>query len=162
MLDGVTQRKPEGMAFETWVEHQIRTADERGAFADLPGAGKPLPKRDGPEDSYAWALAWARRQEPDASFLPPSLALGRERDDLAARLATLTSEERVRAAVREFNDRVAAAWRQPLDGPPLVVRMHDEEERVVEWHATRPPPAPEEPEPPAAPRPGRRWWRRRS
>ena len=159
MLDGVTERKPEGMAFETWVEHQIRTAAERGDFADLPGAGKPLPKRDGPEDTYAWALAWARRQEPDASFLPPSLALGRERDDLPARLATLTSEERVRAAVREFNDRVAAAWRQPLDGPPLVVRMHDEEERVAEWWAHRPPPAeapPPVPEPPVR----RAWWRR--
>ncbi|SSC23713.1 DnaJ homologue, subfamily C, member 28, partial [Klenkia terrae] len=157
----VTERKPDGMSVETWVEHQIRTAAERGAFADLPGSGKPLPKRDGPEDAYAWALAWARRQVPDASFLPPSLALGRERDDLPGRLAALTSEERVRAAVREFNDRVAAAWRTPLDGPPLVVRMHDEEERVAEWWASRPPapdpePAPE-PEPPAA----RRWWRRR-
>lgn len=156
----MTQRKPEGVPFETWVEHQIRTADERGDFADLPGAGKPLPKRDGPEDTYAWALAWARRQEPDASFLPPSLALGRERDDLPGRLAGLTSEERVRAAVREFNGRVAAAWRQPLDGPPLVVRMHDEEERVAEWRAQRPTPV--EPAPaavhPAARR--RRWWRR--
>ncbi|MEI4271719.1 DUF1992 domain-containing protein [Klenkia sp. LSe6-5] len=157
----MTQRKPEGMAFETWVEHQIRTADERGDFADLPGAGKPLPRRDGPEDTYAWAMAWARRQEPDASFLPPSLALGRERDDLPGRLAGLTSEDRVRAAVREFNARVAAAWRQPLDGPPLVVRMHDEEERVAEWRAHRPPPA--EPEQVDAQQPPRRggWWRRR-
>jgi hypothetical protein len=159
MLDGVTERKPEGMAFETWVEHQIRTAAERGDFADLPGAGKPLPKRDGPEDTYAWALAWARRQEPDASFLPPSLALGRERDDLPRRLAGLTSEERVRAAVREFNDRVAAAWRQPLDGPPLVVRMHDEEERVAEWWAHRPPPA-AAPPPVSEPPVRRAWWRR--
>jgi len=156
----VTQRKPEGMAFETWVEHQIRTADERGDFADLPGAGKPLPRRDGPEDTYAWALAWARRQEPDASFLPPSLALGRERDDLPGRLAGLTSEERVRAAVREFNDRVAAAWRQPLDGPPLVVRMHDEEERVAEWRANRPAPVETVPEPVPAPSRRPRWWRR--
>jgi hypothetical protein len=156
----VTERKPDGMDVETWVEHQIRTAAERGAFADLPGAGKPLPKRDGPEDTYSWALAWARRQEPEASFLPPSLALGRERDDLPGRLAALTSEERVRAAVREFNDRVAAAWRQPLAGPPLVVRMHDEDERVAEWWAHRPPVA-VEPLPDPAPPVRRSWWRRR-
>ncbi len=154
----MTERKPEGMSFETWVDHQIRTADERGAFADLPGAGKPLPKDDGPQDSYAWALAWARRQEPGAAFLPPSLALGRERDDLPGRLAALTGEDRVRAAVREFNDRVAASWRTPLDGPPVVVRMHDEEALVAAWRASRP--APEPAPPPAAEPARRRWWRR--
>ncbi|GHE09754.1 DnaJ family domain-containing protein [Klenkia taihuensis] len=154
----MTQRKPEGMSFETWVDHQIRTADERGAFADLPGAGKPLPKDDGPQDSYAWALAWARRQEPGAAFLPPSLALGRERDDLPDRLAALHREDRVRAAVREFNDRVAASWRTPLDGPPVVVRQHDEEALVAAWLASRP--APEPAAPPAAAPARRRRWRR--
>ncbi|KQS66913.1 DUF1992 domain-containing protein [Modestobacter sp. Leaf380] len=156
----MTQRKPEGMPFETWVEHQIRTAAERGDLTDLPLSGKPLPRRDGPEDSYAWALSWARRQEPDANFLPPSLALRREYDDLPARLLELTSEERVRAAIGEFNDRVAAAWRQPLDGPPIVVPMREEEPAVEAWRASRPP----EPEPVPAPvDPPRRVsrWRRR-
>ena len=156
----MTQRKPEGVSFETWVEHQIRTADERGEFADLPGAGKPLPKRDGPEDSYSWALSWARRQEPDATFLPPSLALRREYDDLPARLATLREESQVRAAIAEFNGRVAAAWRQPLDGPPVVVPMREEEAAVEVWRASRPPePEPEEPAPEPVVR--TRWWRRR-
>jgi len=154
----VTERKPEGMSFETWVDHQIRTADERGAFTDLPGSGKPLPKADGPQDSYTWALAWARRQEPDAAFLPPSLALGRERDDLPDRLAALSREDRVRAAVREFNDRVAASWRTPLDGPPVVVRKHDEDALVAAWRASRP--APEPAPPPVAEPARRRWWRR--
>lgn len=157
----VTRRKPDGMPVETWVEHQIRTAAERGDLTDLPLSGKPLPRRDGPEDSYAWALQWARRQEPDALFLPPSLALRREYDDLPGRLAGLTTEERVRAAVGEFNDRVAAAWRQPLDGPPVVVPMREVEAAVEVWRAGRPP----EPEPDTAPVPeapnGRaRWWRR--
>lgn len=163
-LGRVTQRKPEGMPFETWVEHQIRTAAERGDLSGISGSGKPLPRREGPEDSYAWALAWARRQEPDARFLPPSLALRREYEDLTTRLAALTTEVRVRAAVREFNDRVAAAWRFPLHGPPIVVPMRDEEEAVAVWWAGRPPDL--EPEPaldPTAARPPRsaRWWRRR-
>ncbi len=41
----MTQRKPEGMPFETWVEHQIRTAAERGDLDDLPLSGRPLPQR---------------------------------------------------------------------------------------------------------------------
>ena len=168
----MTQRKPEGMPFETWVEHQIRTAAERGDLSGLAGAGKPLPRREGPEDSYAWALQWARRQEPDALFLPPSLALRREYDDLPGRLAELPTEERVRAAVGEFNDRVAASWRFPLDGPPVVVPMRDADDAVVAWRAARAaraaqaaqaaqeeaaaPPVPDVP----AGRARRRWWRR--
>ncbi len=148
----MTQRKPEGMPFETWVEHQIRTAAERGELSGLPGSGRPLPRRDGPEDSYAWALQWARRQEPDASFLPPSLALRREYDDLPDRLAGLTSEARVRAAVTEFNDRVAASWRFPLDGPPVVVPMRDVDALVTAWLAARPADPLPEPPVPVAPR----------
>jgi hypothetical protein len=43
----MTERKPTGMPVETWVERQIRAAQERGDFDDLPGAGKPLPSRPG-------------------------------------------------------------------------------------------------------------------
>ncbi|MBL8926482.1 MAG: DUF1992 domain-containing protein, partial [Pseudonocardia sp.] len=35
---------------ETFVERQIRLAQERGEFDDLPGNGKPLPGLDGPDD----------------------------------------------------------------------------------------------------------------
>jgi len=31
----VTDRKPPGMSFETWVDNQIRTAQEAGAFENL-------------------------------------------------------------------------------------------------------------------------------
>src|SRR5215468_8961850 len=38
----MTERKPSGMSWETWIEAQIRVAREEGAFDNLPGAGKPL------------------------------------------------------------------------------------------------------------------------
>ena len=41
---GMSERKPRGVSFESWVERQVREARERGAFDDLPGAGKPLPQ----------------------------------------------------------------------------------------------------------------------
>jgi hypothetical protein len=39
----MTERKPAGMSFETWVDNQISRSIARGDFEDLPGAGKPIP-----------------------------------------------------------------------------------------------------------------------
>jgi DnaJ homologue, subfamily C, member 28, conserved domain len=50
----VTERKPAGVRFETWVERQIRDAQERGEFENLPGAGKPLPGLTGHYDDQWW------------------------------------------------------------------------------------------------------------
>ncbi|MGV9308285.1 DnaJ family domain-containing protein [Nonomuraea sp. NPDC003727] len=50
--------------FETLIDRQIREAQERGEFDDLPGAGKPLPNRDELNDELWWVkrkLAGARR-----------------------------------------------------------------------------------------------------
>jgi len=44
------------MSFETWVDSQIARAREEGAFDDLDGAGKPLPRRTREMTSYDWAL----------------------------------------------------------------------------------------------------------
>lgn len=159
----MTERKPPGMAFETWIDHQITQAQQRGAFDGLEGAGRPLPRRDKEQTSYEWALEWARRQQADPrDLLPPGMALRREREDLALRVPRLPSEAAVRATVAEFNARVEQHWRRPADGPDAVPGLADEDALVRLWHATRPPPA--EPEPVAAPpsAPARvRWWRRR-
>ena len=160
----MTERKPPGMAFETWIDHQITQAQERGAFEGLAGAGRPLPPRVKEQTSYEWALEWARRQQADPKdLLPPGMALRREREDLALRVPTLPSEAAVRATVAEFNARVEQHWRRPADGPDAVPGLADEDALVRLWHATRPPSsASEEPvvAPPSAP-PRARWWRRR-
>ena len=42
----MTERKPPGMSFTSWIDQQINEATERGLFDNLPGAGKPLPDRE--------------------------------------------------------------------------------------------------------------------
>lgn len=158
----MSERKPHGMSFETWIDHQITQAQERGAFDGLEGAGRPLPQRVKEQTSYEWALEWARRQQADPKdLLPPGMALRREREDLALRVPQLPSEAAVRATVADFNARVEAHWRRPQDGPDAVPGLADEEALVRLWQATRPPPAPVEPV--AAPEGTRRrrWWHRR-
>jgi hypothetical protein len=153
------RRKPPGVPFETWVDSQIRRAQEEGAFENLEGAGRPLPRRHKEQSSYEWALEWARRENVDPiDMLPPGLALRREKQDLPGVLARMASESAVRARVEDLNARVEAYWRRPAHGPQVPVGQVDVEEAVAQWRAQRPPPPPL-PEPVATPvRPP--WWRR--
>ena len=66
----MTERKPPGMTFETWIDHQITQAQERGAFEGLEGVGRPLPQRVREQTSYEWALEWARRRHGAITALP--------------------------------------------------------------------------------------------
>ena len=65
--------------FESLVERQIRLAQERGEFDDLPGKGKPLPGLDGPDDENWWLKGYLRREGLTAELLLPTpLQLRRE------------------------------------------------------------------------------------
>lgn len=152
----MTERKPPGMSFETWIDRQISRAEENGAFADLPGAGRPLTRMDRPETSYEWALRWASRENGGlAGMLPPGLALRKEKEELPARVVSAPSETAVRAMVEDFNDRVQEFWRRPQEGPPVAVGQVDVDQLVALWRASRPAASPPQPPPPAVRR--RRW-----
>ena len=158
----MTERKPPGMSFETWVDRQIAAARERGAFEGLDGAGEPLAGLDRDQTSYDWALKWARRENGDVTgMLPPGLALRRERDLMPDVVPSLASEAAVRALAEDYNDRVRAFWRRPQEGPPVVPGLADADALVRLWHATRSPaPSPAIPAP-EPPRKRARWFRRR-
>ena len=159
----MTERKPPGMSFETWVDGQISRSIARGDFEHLRGAGKPLPGLEREETAYDWAVTKARREGVDtAAMLPPGLALRRERDELPARAARLTSEAEVRAMAEDFNARVAAFWRRPQESRwSPVPGLADVEALVAGWRRARPAEPP--PPPPARVPPHRRfpWPRRR-
>lgn len=159
----MTERKPRGVSFESWVERQLREARERGSFDDLPGAGKPLPREA--SDELAWVREKARREDlPVSALLPPALAVAKEVEDLPARLARERSEERVRRLVVELNGRIDAARRAPQVGPAVRTGLLDVEVVVQQWRESRPAPpvvAPAQPAgAPTSARSGRRWWRR--
>jgi hypothetical protein len=163
----MTERKPAGMPFESWVDRQISQAMKEGKFDDLPGLGKPIPDLLKPETELDYVAKIARREGLEGSlFLPPALALAKEREDLPERLAREWDEARVRALVEDLNARIRRERVKPQEGPPFRVRDVDVEQAVAQWRAARPAPVQPgpEPEPEPEPRPtGRRsWWRRRA
>lgn len=130
--ENMTDRKPRGMSAEDWVERQIRMAQERGEMDNLPGAGKPLPKRPG--GALEWVAQKLREENHDTSvLLPPSLALPKEVAALPARLAKVRKEQEVRDIVADLNKRIMDVHRRPQVGPPLRLGPLDVDEVIREW-----------------------------
>jgi len=131
----VTERKPPGVTFSSWIDQQISEATSRGVFDNLPGLGKPLPPQaTNPE---AWAYEYALREGvPAEDLLPTPLKLRRESAKLAEAVGEMQSERQVRDAVAELNERIMK-WRRLPIGPPIFVRLVDEEAMVELWRIGR-------------------------
>jgi hypothetical protein len=159
----MTERKPPGMSFTSWIDQQIQEAAERGAFDDLPGTGKPIPAGDPSDDGQAWLRDYLRREGvATEEMLPEPLKLRKAAERLARDVPGLDSEQAVIDAVAGLNKRIMAWRRLPL-GPPIFVALVDEDAMLGRWRAAqadRPVPAAAADGPPAGPAPARRrWWR---
>jgi len=89
---------------EVVAERKIREALERGEFANLPGAGKPLRLEDDsmiPED-----LRVAYKILRNAGCIPPELEVRKEILTLRDLLRTIEDEEARRDTIRELNYRL--------------------------------------------------------
>lgn len=159
----MTERKPPDISFTSWVDQQINQAAERGAFDNLPGAGKPLPNR-GEADGQAWLREYLRREGVSAEeLLPTPLKLRKEIERLAGTVQDLRSEQEVRDIVAGLNRRIMD-WRRIPVGPPVFLRLVDAEMMVSKWRDAQPVmPSPSSPAPAGrearsrpSPRP-RRW-----
>jgi hypothetical protein len=128
-------RKPADVSFESWIDAQIRAAEERGEFADLPGKGKPLTHLDDAEDPLWWAKQLLRRE--GLSLLPPALEIQRQVERFREGLARLPSEGKVREAVAALNAEIRKLNRLATSGPPTQQALLDAEDLVARWRELR-------------------------
>jgi hypothetical protein len=163
----MTERKPPEISFTSWIDQQINEAAERGAFDNLPGAGKPLPK--GETGGDAWLRNYLAREGVAAEeLLPTPLRLRKERERLAETVSELRTEAEVREVVRDLNRRIME-WRRIPTGPSIFLSLVGEEAMVSRWRQAQSAPAATPATPPAtlarprASEPERsrpRWWLR--
>ncbi|GGM23436.1 hypothetical protein GCM10011608_05220 [Micromonospora sonchi] len=124
-------------SWEASVEAQIRSAQQRGEFDNLPGAGKPIPGRGLPYDESWWIKSFLEREQvPDDLLLPTPLLLRRRIERLPAEVRELPTEQAVRACVAELNAQVLAWLRNP-SGPRVAVRPVNADTVVARWRADR-------------------------
>jgi Domain of unknown function (DUF1992) len=133
----MTERKPPGTSFTSWIDQQIGEAQERGEFDNLPGAGKPLPRRSGADDGLTWVRELLRREGlPTDELLPTPLKLRKQSERLAESVQDLSSEQEVRDVVAELNRQIVE-WRRIPHGPPIFVRLIDADAMVSRWRDRR-------------------------
>ena len=131
----MTERKPPGTSWETWIEAQIRVAREQGAFDNLPGAGKPLPYLGQEYDPDWWLKQLVQREQ--ISILPPSLELLRKVDKELAAIDKLHDEATVRRRVSALNIEIARVNATVLEGPPTRLGPLDVDQVVARWRQIR-------------------------
>jgi hypothetical protein len=131
----MTQRKPPGTSWESWIESQIRVAQEQGAFDNLPGAGKPLPNMDQEYDPMWWVKQLAEREQ--LSLLPASLELLRKVERELATIEKLPDETTVRRRIAALNVEIARLNATAVEGPPTRLGKLDVDQVVARWRRTR-------------------------
>jgi Domain of unknown function (DUF1992) len=131
----MTKRKPPGTSVETWIDAQIRVATEKGAFDNLPGAGKPLPNLDQPYDPLWWVKQLLQREQ--ISVLPPALELLRKVEKELATIEKVDDEATVRSRIDALNVEIAKVNATVLEGPPTRLGTLDVDEVVARWRQNR-------------------------
>ena len=131
----MTERKPRGLSFESWVDKLIRDGIERGEFDDLPGKGKPIPDLDRPRDELWWVRQKLKRE--DIQLLPPTLQIRKDLDEALEKIAATDDESKVRAIIAEINEQIRYVNSHVVHGPPTTLMPLDVERTVERWRERR-------------------------
>ncbi|MBR7828188.1 DUF1992 domain-containing protein [Actinospica sp. MGRD01-02] len=124
--------------FESALDRQIRAAEERGEFDDLPGKGKPLPSESVPYRPDWWVNQVVQRENAGSFAIPPVLALRKIADELRAGATAFSSEHEVREAVDDYNERADAVRSLPQEGRRAIILPRLKPDEIVEtWRARR-------------------------
>ena len=158
----MTERKPPGVSWQTWIDRQIEQAQARGDFDGLAGTGRPLPGVDRPHDELWWVRDKLKREK--VEHLPPTLAILRDRDEAVRRALAAPTDHDARVILDEMNERIRYENAHVVIGPPSTAVPVDVDAVV----ARRPPPPADEatPSPESEQVPPRRrlrvrpFWRR--
>ena len=94
---GSYQHRSTVYALEGQVAAKVAEAEANGEFDNLPGAGKPLPREDDPEN------ALLRRVMQENNAVPPFIALGRELEKLREELRATTDQVARKDIMKEMS-----------------------------------------------------------
>ena len=131
----MTERKPPGKKWETWIEAQIQQAQAEGEFERLEGKGKPIPGLDAPYDPLWWVKKLLEREK--LSVLPLALEVRARVDRALEEMWKLGTAAQVRERVAALNAEIARANRTTAEGPPTTLSLLDVDAVLARWRSGR-------------------------
>ena len=131
----MTQKKPAGKTWESFIEQQIREAMEEGAFDNLEGKGRPIADLGREYDPDWWAKKLIEREK--VSVTPPALALRRSVEQALERLPRVRDEAEVRRTLAALNAEIGRLNAMVAEGPPTNLAPLDVEALVSGWRRSR-------------------------
>ena len=132
----MTDRKPPGVEWQSWVERQLEEGRREGMLDNLEGSGKPIPGLDESRDDDWWVKEKLRRE--GVSWVPPTLAIRAERDAAVAEAEAADTEDDLRRIIERVNERIRYVNSHTVSGPPTTVWTVDPDPIVERWRAGRP------------------------
>lgn len=132
----MSERKPPGKSWESWIEGKIQEAQAEGDFDRLEGHGQPIPGLTAPYDPLWWVKKLLEREK--LSVLPLALEVRAKVDRELEAVWSVSREGDVRARVTAINAEIGRANRTAAEGPPTTQAPLDVDEIVAEWRRRRP------------------------
>ncbi len=127
----MSEKKPPGRSWTSWIEEQIQQSQRDGEFDRLEGAGQPIPGLEAPYDPLWWVKKLLEREK--LSVLPPALEIRARVDRMLESVWTLASEAHVRERVAAINAEISRANRITAEGPPTTLSPLDVEDVLTRW-----------------------------
>ena len=131
----MTERKPAGQQWESWIDRQIREAQERGDFDNLPGSGKPLRDHGKPYDPDWWLKDLLQRER--VQVLPDTLQLQKDVETELERIGRLGTETAVRRALEKLNTMIRERLARATSGPASRTGEIPVERFLAKWRENR-------------------------
>ncbi|MEE2757735.1 MAG: DUF1992 domain-containing protein [Myxococcota bacterium] len=126
----MTERKPMGLSFDSWIDRQIDASMKRGEMDHLPGKGKPLPGVNGRYDPDWWLKEKLQRENLDLT--PETIVSRRKVEVWMESYLALSSAAQVRRQADALNKVIQAANKTDL-GPHLPQQMLDVDALIRTW-----------------------------
>ena len=131
----MTERKPPGKRWDSWIEELIHQARAEGAFDDLEGKGKPIPGLDAPYDPDWWVKKLLEREK--LSVLAPALAIRAKVSRALEEIWRVRNENEVCQRVTAINAEIVRANRTVAEGPPTNLAPLEIDAVLMEWRRRR-------------------------
>ena len=126
----MTQKKPTGMSFQSWIDQQIHQCQQTGGFDNLPGKGKPISGLKQPYDPDWWVKRKLQEEGLDAT--PTILKVKAKIERWQKSMSGIYAESMVRKQVQQLNIEIKEANGGVL-GPLPPLKLLDVEALVAKW-----------------------------